>query len=346
MQLIYTPKQEYKVLVRCFTFNHCRYIEDALNGFALQQTNFPFVCLVVDDCSTDGEQDVIKAWLERECDMSRAEHTELELSNIILVPHRANERCTFAFYLLKQNLYGTSKKKSLVAPWRNCCEYEALCEGDDYWTDSLKLQRQCDVMDNNNECVMCLHQTITSKDGDVKSVLPRQELAEGWLDKNKYFRKTEIMQFQLSSYFMRISVLNEFLKCSHEFMKPTGTGDIQYLLYFLAVGEVYFLNKVMSTYRLSVENGWSHTVINNKEKRIGHYRRLSKMYSSYDDFTVGTYHEYCLYKQKKCNFLIERSNGNYKILFTKEYRECLRSEKWSVQIRMVFQYIKQILKGK
>ena len=53
------PKQEYKVLVRCFTFNHSKYIEDTLNSFAMQQTNFPFVCLVIDDASTDGEQEVI-----------------------------------------------------------------------------------------------------------------------------------------------------------------------------------------------------------------------------------------------------------------------------------------------
>lgn len=53
------PKQEYKVLVRCFIFNHSKYIEYTLNGFAMQQTNFPFVCLVIDDASTDGEQEVI-----------------------------------------------------------------------------------------------------------------------------------------------------------------------------------------------------------------------------------------------------------------------------------------------
>lgn len=346
MQQIYTPKQDYKVLVRCFTFNHSKYIEDTLKSFAMQQTAFPFVCLVVDDCSTDGEQEVIKSWMEHECDMRRAECIEIELSNIILVPHKTNVNCTFAFYFLKQNLYGTSKKIPLVTPWREHSEYLALCEGDDYWTDARKLQRQCDVMDNNKECVMCLHRTRTSKDGDVKSILPRQELAEGILDKKKYFRKGEIVQFQLSSYFMRISALNEFMKCSHDFTKPIKTGDIQYLLYFIAVGEVYFLNEVMSTYRLSVENGWSHTVINNKEKRIGHYQQLSKMYALYDDFTNGNYHEYCLFKQKKCNFLIERTNGNYRILFAKEYRECLHSEKWSVQVRMVLQYFKQMLKGK
>ena len=49
----------FKVCVRCFTFNQANYIEDAMNGFTMQQTDFPFVCCIVDDASTDEEQRVI-----------------------------------------------------------------------------------------------------------------------------------------------------------------------------------------------------------------------------------------------------------------------------------------------
>ncbi len=150
------PKQEYKVLVRCATYNHSKYIEDALNGFAMQQTNFPFVCLVVDDASTDGEQEVIKAWMERECDMSRAETIDIPTSIVIIVPHKTNASCTFAFYLLKQNLHkNKTEKMRHVTPWREKCEYEAMCEGDDYWVDPLKLQKQVDFLEANPEYGMC-----------------------------------------------------------------------------------------------------------------------------------------------------------------------------------------------
>lgn len=150
MDQIYTPKQEYKVLCYCITFNQSKYIEDTLNGFAMQKTDFPFACLVVEDCSTDGEQEVIKAWLERECDMTKAEYVDLELSNVILVPHKTNVNCTFAIYLLKRNLWKEPELKgSLVMPWRDHCKYEALCEGDDYWIDTKKLQKQVDFLDSN-----------------------------------------------------------------------------------------------------------------------------------------------------------------------------------------------------
>lgn len=146
------PKQEYKVLVRCFTYNHCKYIENALNGFAIQQTNFPFVCLVVDDASIDGEREVIKAWMERECNMSKAETIDIPSSVVIIVPHKTNLSCTFAFYLLKQNLHKAKEEKiKHIIPWRERCKYEALCEGDDYWIDSLKLQKQVDFLDKNPE---------------------------------------------------------------------------------------------------------------------------------------------------------------------------------------------------
>ena len=59
-------EKAYKWMVRvsCMTFNHHAYIEDAMNGFCMQETDFPFVCTIVDDASTDGEPEVIKKYLK------------------------------------------------------------------------------------------------------------------------------------------------------------------------------------------------------------------------------------------------------------------------------------------
>lgn len=54
---------KFKVCIRCMTYNQAKYIVDTMNGFAIQQTDFPFVCCIVDDASTDGEQQVIKEYL-------------------------------------------------------------------------------------------------------------------------------------------------------------------------------------------------------------------------------------------------------------------------------------------
>ena len=55
--------QDFMVMVRCYTYNHSAYITDALNGFTMQQTNFPFVIVLVDDASTDGEQEIIQEYI-------------------------------------------------------------------------------------------------------------------------------------------------------------------------------------------------------------------------------------------------------------------------------------------
>lgn len=158
MQQVYTPPQNFKVLVRTITYNQAKYITDTLNGVAMQQTNFPFVHYVIDDCSTDGEQEVIMAWINEHCDMDKAEYIDLELANVILVPHRTNINLTFAIYLLKRNLRKEQNLKGTFGkPWNDHCEYEALCEGDDYWTHPEKLQKQVDILDNNPDCTLCYH---------------------------------------------------------------------------------------------------------------------------------------------------------------------------------------------
>lgn len=59
----------YTISVKCITFNHAPYIVDAMNGFCIQQTNFPYVAVIVDDASTDGEPEVIKQYLQKHFDL-------------------------------------------------------------------------------------------------------------------------------------------------------------------------------------------------------------------------------------------------------------------------------------
>lgn len=253
MEQIYTPKQDYKVLVRCFTYNQSKYIEDALNGFAMQQTNFPFACLVMDDCSTDGEQEVVKAWMERECDLAKAEYIEIELSNIILVPHKSNANCTFAFYLLKQNLYGTGDKKMcMVNSWRDHCEYEAMCEGDDYWIDPLKLQTQVIFMDVNIEYGMCYTQ-CKRYDQTTGRVVD-----ETWGGSNTTFEDfLESNNVPTLTNMLRISWLSRYNEDVCPLEHNWLMGDYPLWLYLSHESKVKFLNLVTGVYRIT-DNSASH----------------------------------------------------------------------------------------
>lgn len=142
---------KYKVCVRCFTFNQAKFIEETMNGFVMQQTNFPFVCCIVDDSSTDGEQNVIKQYMNANFAMSDstvAYEMETDYAHILFAQHKENKSCFFAVLLLKVNLYSEEYKKfQYISEWRDSSDYEALCEGDDYWVCVNKLQKQADFLD-------------------------------------------------------------------------------------------------------------------------------------------------------------------------------------------------------
>ena len=104
---------DFLVCIRCFTFNHAPYIEDAMNGFCMQDASFPFVCTIVDDASTDGEQEVIKAYLQKHFDIddpSIARNEETDDYVLVFARHKTNKNCFFSvffctFVVRRTNVY-------------------------------------------------------------------------------------------------------------------------------------------------------------------------------------------------------------------------------------------------
>lgn len=143
----------FKVCVRCATFNHAPYITATMDGFCMQQTNFPYVCVIIDDASKDGEQEVIKQYL---CDHFTTESKEeTEDYELAVARHKVNFNCFFAVFLLKYNHFSIKKSRDEYAKEiTSDTKYMALCEGDDYWTDAKKLQRQADALDATPNAVM------------------------------------------------------------------------------------------------------------------------------------------------------------------------------------------------
>jgi glycosyltransferase involved in cell wall biosynthesis len=116
------------VAIHCLVYNHEPYLRDCLDGFVMQQTNFPFVVIVHDDASTDGSAAIIREYEEKYPD--------------IIKPIYEKEN---------QWRKGTLTKVMNVAIEATGAKYVAMCEGDDYWTDPLKLQKQVDFLENHSE---------------------------------------------------------------------------------------------------------------------------------------------------------------------------------------------------
>ena len=154
----------FKVSVWCNTYNQTSYIKDTMDSFCMQQTNFPFVCLIMDDASTDGEPEVIKQYLN---DYFETKWTkETDDYHLTLARHQENKNCYFAVYLLKYNHYRIKKKRlKYYQEVATEIDYVAQCEGDDYWTDEHKLQKQADALDANPQATL-VYTNFQTIDGD------------------------------------------------------------------------------------------------------------------------------------------------------------------------------------
>ncbi len=88
--------------IHCMTYNHAPYIEDAMNGFCMQETSFPFLAIICDDASTDGEQVVIRKYLQDHFNTS-SKSWETDEAQMVLAQHKTNSNCSFLVIFLKTN---------------------------------------------------------------------------------------------------------------------------------------------------------------------------------------------------------------------------------------------------
>ncbi len=169
--------KEVKVTVICVIYNQEKYLQKCLDGLAEQITNFSFEVILHDDASTDKSVEIIKKYCEQYDDI-------------------------FFPILQKTNQY--SKKIPFFSGLLNQAkgEYIALCEGDDYWCDPYKLQKQYDFMSEHSECSMCVHNTlIHDLNGGVpdSKFINNGECADWWYLDEKQIYNYWIVHY--SSYF-------------------------------------------------------------------------------------------------------------------------------------------------
>ena len=147
------------VYISCPTYNQSKYIGDTLDGFCMQKTNFPYVCGIIDDSSTDGEQELLKKYIENNFIILKSSEDEISETNDYikyLAQNKNNKNCYFLIILLKYNHYSIRKSKELYGEkYENRAKYIAICEGDDYWIDQEKLKKQVSFLEENNEYSIC-----------------------------------------------------------------------------------------------------------------------------------------------------------------------------------------------
>jgi len=214
------------VSICCITYNHKPYIRDAIEGFLKQKTNFPIEIIIHDDASTDGTTDIIKEY-------------EKKLPEIVFPIYQTENQYS-------KGVRGIAARYTFP---RARGKYIALCEGDDYWTDPCKLQKQVDFLEDNFDYSLCvggyskfnvytkerrdviikLNKVITNKNGYTFSL---NEFTDRWITKT------------LTAVFRNYKELPEQLQC-YKYGR-----DINLFYHLLKEGKGFYFTEVFGVYRI------------------------------------------------------------------------------------------------
>jgi glycosyltransferase involved in cell wall biosynthesis len=218
------------VSISCVTYNHTHYIANAIESFLMQKTTFPVEILIHDDTSTDGTAEIIREYQKKHPDL------------------------IFPIYQT-ENQFSKGKKISLTYQFpRARGKYIALCEGDDFWIDPLKLQKQAEFLEANPDCTLCFHAakildetkgrfTNISRPMGVKQIYTIHDLLMP--DAGNFIK--------LASVVLRAGVVDKY---PDWIMKHT-VGDYPLYLLYAHHGNFGYLDQVMSVYRISTTGIWS-----------------------------------------------------------------------------------------
>ena len=240
-------EKKYKVQTTCYTYNHESYIKDAMDGFVMQKTTFPVVHVIVDDASTDGTVGMIDGYVHENFDFgegSEAFEKETDFGHVIYARHKTNRNCYFAVICLRENHRSQKKpKRPYLREWAKESKYIAMCEGDDYWIDPYKLQKQVDFMESHMDFSLCFHSAKVLQENEFKQYINCENVEEKEYDSNSIFPKWII---PTASVLFRPAVLER--KVKHREMALYG--DILLFLSAADIGKLWGMKEQMSVYRI------------------------------------------------------------------------------------------------
>jgi len=297
------------------TFNHAPYIEDAMNGFCMQETTFPFVCTIMDDASTDGEPEVIKKYLQEHFDLDNKAMVRNEETDdyvMTFAQHKTNKNCYFAVYFLKYNHYSIKKSKiPYIQEWQDQVKYIALCEGDDYWIAPDKLPKQYDFLENHSEYVAagCNYINVES-DGSHPSVFLIK------CETNKTYSLKHFLRFGFKIHGNSLLFRASYLQTDDRYIKLRKSvnmmGDIVTRTLLYDKGYIYVFREVMLAHRRGDldKNSFYYTSLTQAIQYSYEYCRIVDALEEYFD---GKYNLSAMKANRTGKMLAYIIQGRYKV---------------------------------
>lgn len=244
------------VSIACITYNHGKYLRQTLDGFLSQNLSGRFEILIHDDASTDDTIDILNEYA--------TQHPDL-----------------FTLFLEEENQYGKGRSYFLELFQQARGRYIAICEGDDFWTDPDKLNKQICILEEHPECIGCCHNEVVV-----------DEHGNPWPDSyQKIYRHSE-------DAILDVSFLRNLNKFSHtasilvktdlfqdmsetmiqDYLATKANGDMKWAAMMAARGKVYHIAEDMACYRFVPTSGSSWSAKNaGKNISLSTYEQLENI---------------------------------------------------------------------
>lgn len=221
------------ITVFLFSYNHSSFIEEAIESILEQVTTFNFKIIICDDCSSDNTQNIIKKYKKN-------------------FPDR------ISLILRKKNL---GYQRSILYALKDCdTKYTAILEGDDFWTDVNKLQKQVDYLEENPFVSLCTH-WVKTKDESAKNIHEDAFSGQNYpmhMDKHFLFNPDAANSPQCTGYHVLSWVFKSEIikKIPHWIIYQRGFDDVFFVV-LLQYGNCYCLPSFMGTYRINKSSSWA-----------------------------------------------------------------------------------------
>lgn len=299
-----------KLTIICITYNQINFIQQTIESFLIQKTNFDFDIIIHDDCSNDGTTDIVKKYEEKYPNKIKAIYQQENQWS------QGNPSIIFKKYIFP--LVDT--------------EYVIFCEGDDYFIDENKLQKQVDFLDKNKEYSICFH--------PVKIIYEDKSQTDAIFPTNKFINNKTTLNINdlfVKNFIQTNSAMYRWRqgdKGNMSELLPNKIMPIDYFIHLLhaEIGKIYFMqNEIMAVYRKWHGGVW-----------IDSGKNLIKFYTTHGSGILN-------FNIEKDKHFKTNSTSNIKSIFKKVIESCLISrefiklEKYSQDYKDLYdEYLKSI----
>ena len=289
------PSKKIMVSICCGTYNHGKYIRQALDSFINQKTNFNYEILVIDDASTDDTPDILRDYEKRYPKLIRVIYN-------------------------KKNMYSTGARVFTRMFELSKGKYISYCDGDDYYIDLNKIQKQFDYMEAHPDCGVVASNYKTYN--DITGKFKKSHLKE------KDYSVEEIIEgdgamFATSSTFLRkssVTALNKFY-----YISPFE--DYVSLLNISLTSKIHVLSDYMSVYRINAVNSITTKAKTGDVVKVRKYllAEATKMFNEFDKCTSFKYQRSTRYVLLKNEFIVAVLEKNFSKIKDNKFKDLYKT---------------------